>query len=171
MTIFDRIAAGDADVMITDAIEARLQQHLHPKLCAIHPDSPFDFSEKVVLLPREAQIIASLGHQASDLGVPQPWAEGFFKAQIEASKIAQNELFHGWDVVRRGQFADAPDLATVTRPKLDRSTELLLHALSENWPILSDPKRRDDVLRALHPMQADELSPKAVAEAIGPVGR
>ena len=91
MTIFDRIAAGDADVMITDAIEARLQQRLHPKLCAIHPDSPFDFSEKVVLLPREAQIIASLGHQASDLGVPQRWAEGFFKAQIEASKIAQVE--------------------------------------------------------------------------------
>lgn len=37
--------------------------------------------------------------------------------------------------------------------------------------MLSDPKRRDDVLRALHPMQADELSPKAVAEAIEPLGR
>ena len=238
VTIFDRIVAGDADVMITDAIEARLQQRLHPKLCAIRPDAPFDFSEKAVLLPRdaalkayvdqwlhqaietgafaraneqwlaypwgvealralidarlmlatdvaefkwnhhipiedaarEAQVIAALGHQASDLGVPQAWAEGFFKAQIEASKIAQNELFQGWDAFKRGQFADAPDLATVTRPKLDRITELLLHAIAENWPVLSAPKRREDVQRAMHPMQADDLSPKAVAEAVSPLG-
>ena len=239
VTIFDRIAAGEADVMITDAIEARLQQRLHPKLCAIHPEAPFDFSEKAVLLPRdvalkayvdqwlhqaiesgafaradeqwlaypwgveslralidarlllapdvaqfkwnhhvpiedlprEAQVIAALGHRASDLGVPQAWAEAFFRAQIEASKTAQNELFQGWDVFRHGQFPDAPDLATVTRPKLDKLTDQLLRALAENWPVLSDPKRRDDVLRAMHPMQAEDISAKAVAEAIAPLGR
>ena len=239
VTIFDRIVAGAADVMITDAIEARLQQRLHPKLCAIHPEAPFDFSEKAVLLPRdvalkayvdqwlhqaiesgafaradeqwlaypwgieslraaidarlllapdvvqfkwnhhipiedlprEAQVIAALGHRASELGVPRPWAEAFFRAQIEASRTAQNELFQGWDVFKRGQFADAPDLVTVTRPKLDRLTDQLLHALAENWPVLSDPKRRDDVLRAMRPMQADDISTKAVAEAIAPLGR
>ena len=239
VAIFDRIAAGEADVMITDAIEARLQQRLHPKLCAIHPEAPFDFSEKAVLLPRdaalkayvdqwlrqaiesgafaraneqwlaypwgieslralidarlllapdvaqfkwnhhlpiedlprEAEVIAALGHRASDLGVPQSWAEAFFRAQIEASKTAQNELFQGWDVFKRGQFPDAPDLATVTRPKLDRITDQLLHALAENWPVLGDPKRREDVLRAMHPMQADDLSAKAVAQAIAPLGR
>ena len=237
VTIFDRLVAGDADVMITDAIEARLQQRLHPKLCALHPDAPFDFSEKAVLLPRddvlkayvdqwlhqaiesgafaraneqwlawpwgieslralidarlmlapdvaqykwnhhlpiedlprEAQIIASLGHRASDLGVPQAWAEAFFRAQIEASKIAQNELFQGWDVFKRGQFPDAPDLATVTRPRLDKLTEQLLHALADNWPLLGDPKRRDDVVRAMRPMQADDISAKAVNEAIAPL--
>ena len=239
VAIFDRIAAGEADVMITDAIEARLQQRLHPKLCAIHPDAPFDFSEKAVMLPRdevlkafvdqwlhqaietgafaraneqwlaypwgiealralidarlllapdvaqykwnhhapiedaprEAQIIAALGHRASELGVPPAWAESFFRAQIEASKTAQNELFQGWDVFKRGQFPDAPDLATVTRPKLDRLTEQLLHALAENWPVLSDPKRRDDLQRAMHPMQAEDISAKAVAEAIAPLGK
>ena len=239
VTIFDRIVTGEADVMITDAIEARLQQRLHPKLCAIHPEAPFDFSEKAVLLPRdvalkayvdqwlhqaiesgafakaneqwlawpwgieslralidarlllapdvaqykwnhhipiedaarEAQVIAALGHKAADLGVPLPWAEAFFRAQIEASKTAQNELFQGWDVFKHGQFPDAPDLATVTRPKLDKLTDQLLHALSENWPMLADPKRRDDVLRAMHPMQADDLSVKAVAEAIAPLAK
>ena len=239
VAIFDRIVAGEADVMITDAIEARLQQRLHPKLCAIHPDAPFDFSEKAVLLPRdialkayvdqwlhqaietgafaraneqwlaypwgiealralidarlllapdvaqykwnhhipiedaprEAQVIAALGHRASELGVPPAWAESFFRAQIEASKTAQNELFQGWDVFKRGQFPDAPDLAAVTRPKLDRLTEQLLHALAENWPVLSDPKRRDDVQRAMHPMRAEDISAKAVAEAIAPLGR
>ena len=45
--IFDTLAAGGADVMITDASETRLQQKLHPDaLCAIHPDKPFDFAEK-----------------------------------------------------------------------------------------------------------------------------
>lgn len=51
--IFDEIAAGRADVMLTDAVEARLQQKLHPELCAIHPDQPFDFSELAYLLPRD----------------------------------------------------------------------------------------------------------------------
>jgi len=237
VTIFDRILAGEADVMITDAIEARLQQRLHPKLCAIHPDAPFDFSEKAFLLPRdvvlkayvdqwlrqaiesgsfarlneqwlaypwgieslrtlidarlllatdvaqykwnhhlpiedtsrEAQVIDALGRRADALGVPQPWAEKFFRAQIEASKIAQNELFQGWDVFRRGEFAGAPDLATVTRPKLDKLTEDLLHAIAENWTVLGDPKRRDDVARAMHPMQAEDLSARAVAQAVAPL--
>ncbi len=54
VTIFDQIAAGKADVMITDAVETVLQQKLRPALCAIHPDQPFNFSEKAYLLPRDA---------------------------------------------------------------------------------------------------------------------
>ena len=237
VAIFDRILAGEADVMITDAIEARLQQRLHPKLCAIHPDAPFDFSEKAFLLPRdvalkayvdqwlhqsiesgsfarlneqwlaypwgieslrtlidarlllatdvaqykwnhhlpiedasrETQVIADLAKRADALGVPRPWAEAFFRAQIEASKTAQGELLQGWDVFRRGEFSDAPDLATVTRPKLDKLTDALLHAIAENWTLLGDPKRRADVTRAMHPMQAEDLSAKAVAQAIAPL--
>src|SRR5262249_29635856 len=38
--IFARIVAGEADVMVPDAIEARLQAKLPPKLCAVHPDAP-----------------------------------------------------------------------------------------------------------------------------------
>ncbi len=52
-TIFDEIVANRADVMMTDAVETRLQQKLHPELCAIHPDAPFDFSELAYLLPRD----------------------------------------------------------------------------------------------------------------------
>jgi len=237
VAIFDRIAAGEADVMITDAIEARLQQRLHPKLCAIHPDAPFDFSEKAILLPRdgvlkayvdqwlhqeiesgafarlneqwlaypwgleslralvdarlllatdvaqfkwnhhlpvedlprEAQVIAALGRRADALGVPQAWAEAFFHAQIEASKTAQGELFQGWVASRRGEFAAPPDLATVTRPRLDRLTDELLHAIADNWPLLADPARRADVARAMHPMRAEELSARAAAQAVAPL--
>ncbi|SDG74636.1 transporter substrate-binding domain-containing protein [Propionivibrio dicarboxylicus] len=53
VTIFDQIIAGRADLMITDAIETRLQAKLKPQLCALHPEAPFDFSEKAYLLPRD----------------------------------------------------------------------------------------------------------------------
>ncbi len=51
--IFGELVAGRADLMITDAVETRLQQKLHPQLCAIHPDQPFDFGELAYLLPRD----------------------------------------------------------------------------------------------------------------------
>ena len=45
--------------MITDATETLYQQKLHPgALCAIHPDAPFDFSEKAYLLPRDVALKA-----------------------------------------------------------------------------------------------------------------
>ncbi len=47
VTIFDQIVAGKADLMITDAIETRLQQKLKPALCALPPEELFD------LLPRD----------------------------------------------------------------------------------------------------------------------
>ena len=54
VTIFDEIAKGDADLMMTDASETRYQQKLHPGvLCAIHPDRPFDFAEKAYWLQRD----------------------------------------------------------------------------------------------------------------------
>ncbi|MGO4869571.1 MAG: transporter substrate-binding domain-containing protein [Roseiarcus sp.] len=54
LSIFDHLEKGDADVMITDATETLYQQKLHAGvLCAIHPDAPFDFSEKAYLMPRD----------------------------------------------------------------------------------------------------------------------
>lgn len=52
-TIFEQIIAGKADVMVTDAVETRLQQKLHPELCAINPDKPFTFAPQAYLLPRD----------------------------------------------------------------------------------------------------------------------
>jgi cyclohexadienyl dehydratase len=51
--IFDELVSGRADLMITDAVETKLQQKLHKELCAIHPDQPFDFGELGYLLPRD----------------------------------------------------------------------------------------------------------------------
>lgn len=51
-TIFDQIIAGKADVMTTDASETVWVAKTHPKLCAVHPKKPFNFSQKAYLLPR-----------------------------------------------------------------------------------------------------------------------
>jgi cyclohexadienyl dehydratase len=59
VTIFDEIAKGDADLMMTDASETRYQQKRHPGvLCAIHPDKPFDFAEKAYWLQRDVPLKA-----------------------------------------------------------------------------------------------------------------
>lgn len=51
--IFDQLASGGADLMITDSVEALLQQKLLKELCAIHPDQPFTTSDLAYLLPRD----------------------------------------------------------------------------------------------------------------------
>lgn len=57
--IFNEIADGRADLMITDASETRYQQKLHPGvLCAVHPDQPFDHAQKAYWLQRDAALKA-----------------------------------------------------------------------------------------------------------------
>ncbi|KAL8408219.1 hypothetical protein RB594_006856 [Gaeumannomyces avenae] len=52
--IFQAVADGKADVMITDVVEAELQARLHPGvLCAVNPDRPFSFEELGYILPRD----------------------------------------------------------------------------------------------------------------------
>jgi cyclohexadienyl dehydratase len=59
VTIFDEIAKGNADLMMTDSSETRYQQKLHPGvLCAVHPEKPFDFAEKAYWLQRDAALKA-----------------------------------------------------------------------------------------------------------------
>jgi cyclohexadienyl dehydratase len=57
VTIFDEIANGHADLMMTDSSETRYQQKLHPGvLCAVHPEKPFDVAEKAYWLQRDAAL-------------------------------------------------------------------------------------------------------------------
>lgn len=51
--VFQRIVCGDADVMVTDAMETLVQQTLHPQLEAVNPHEPFDSFEMGFLLQRD----------------------------------------------------------------------------------------------------------------------
>lgn len=55
-TIFGQILQGRADVMITDAIEAKYQATQHPGLVAVHPDKPFTTVEKAYMLPKGSML-------------------------------------------------------------------------------------------------------------------
>ncbi len=52
VTIFDEILKGNADVMISESVEAIVQAKLRPGLCAVNPDKPLQYGEMAWLLPR-----------------------------------------------------------------------------------------------------------------------
>jgi cyclohexadienyl dehydratase len=58
-TLFDEIAAGRADVMITDGIEVQLQTLRHPKLCATMR-TPMTQTGKAAMLPRKSDLTPAL---------------------------------------------------------------------------------------------------------------
>jgi cyclohexadienyl dehydratase len=70
--IFDELAAGKADLMITDASETLYQQKMHAGvLCSIHPDKPFDFAEKAYWVQRDPALKAFVDqwlHQTMENG-------------------------------------------------------------------------------------------------------
>lgn len=53
ITIFEKIVSGEADVMVTDAIETIIQQEIHQELEAVNPKKPFNYSEKGYLIKRD----------------------------------------------------------------------------------------------------------------------
>ena len=53
ISVFQKIINEEADVMVTDAIEALLQEDIHPELEAVNTDNPFNFFEIGYLLPRD----------------------------------------------------------------------------------------------------------------------
>jgi chorismate mutase-like protein len=236
VTIFGQIVSGAADLMMTDAVETRLQQRLHPQLCAVHPDAPFDVAEKAILLPRdtalkayvdrwlrqrldngdvprsldrwlafpwgleplrqaidqrlllardvarakwnvkaaiedlprEEQVIAAAVRQGRALGLPEAWIRSVFRAQIEASKTVQRELYRRWRAEDAGRFDDAPDLANTIRPELDRLTAQLLRSMADNQALLHDGGRTADVAVAMHGLQARAINPAAADQALAP---
>lgn len=52
-TIFDEIAEGRADVMMTDAIEVRLKSAQYDNLCPSMPEETFTYQEKAFLMPQD----------------------------------------------------------------------------------------------------------------------
>jgi cyclohexadienyl dehydratase len=79
-TIFDQLAAGNADVMVTDAVEAIYQSSLHPGLVAQHPEQPFTSEVKAYLLPKGSPItgqadgwLAGALHDGTFAGIYQRW--------------------------------------------------------------------------------------------------
>jgi chorismate mutase len=88
--------------------------------------------------PREAALLDDVQKRASAAGIDPAYARAFFRDQIDASTQVQKALFDTW---RESQAptGPAPDLATVTRPQLDRLTGQLISALARVEPLRTSP--------------------------------
>ena len=58
--IFDQIVAGRVDLMITDAIEVRLQTARNKKLCATMPGKTLTLQKKGIMLPKDGQLLIAV---------------------------------------------------------------------------------------------------------------
>jgi chorismate mutase len=88
--------------------------------------------------PREAALLADVEHRAQAADVDPAFARAFFQDQIEASKQIQTALFERWRTGAPPSGA-IPDLATSTRPALDRVTHALIPALARVQPWRNAP--------------------------------
>jgi cyclohexadienyl dehydratase len=79
-SIFKELVAGRADLMITDAIETRWQHALHPELCSVHPEHPFNFVEKAYMMPRDIAL--------------QQWVNTFLHLQENTGEL--NAVLDRW---------------------------------------------------------------------------
>ncbi|MFX1761392.1 chorismate mutase [Paraburkholderia sp. A1RI-2L] len=83
--------------------------------------------------PRENALLADVQKRAAAAGVDPAFARAFFRDQIDASTQVQQALFTSWQS-SQAPAGPAPDLATVTRPQLDRLTAQLIGALARMQP-------------------------------------
>ncbi len=60
LSVFDEILAGRADVMVTDAVEARLLQHSRPGLCTVSVGKRWARADKAVLIAGDAALKAAV---------------------------------------------------------------------------------------------------------------
>jgi chorismate mutase len=121
-------------------------------------------------LPREQQVITTVGNSAATYGLSREDAEGFFRAQIEASKIVQRAMTTQFTADRRPPFPTVRSLDTDIRPILDRLTPEMLRALSASLPIMESAAARRMLERRRH-----RFAPKvpggdrAMAVAVAPL--
>lgn len=82
-------------------------------------------------LERETQVLERFIQEAAASGIDASLASTVMRAQIEASKTRQRELFQGWKSRRQGLFIDPPDLSKDIRPRLDQLSIRLIRSLRD----------------------------------------
>jgi chorismate mutase len=88
--------------------------------------------------PREAELLADVEQRARAAGIDPAFAHAFFEDQVEASKQVQTALFDKWRT-SKPPAGPAPDLATSTRPALDRLTRSMIAGLARVQPLRDTP--------------------------------
>ncbi|MDR8035267.1 chorismate mutase [Burkholderia cenocepacia] len=98
--------------------------------------------------PREAALLTAVEQRAVQAGIDPAFARTFFEDQITASKDVQNALFATWRTTRPPE-GTPPDLATSTRPALDRLTQKMLTGLAQVAPLRTAPDCQARLARSI----------------------
>ncbi|MGI9203183.1 MAG: transporter substrate-binding domain-containing protein [Woeseiaceae bacterium] len=77
LTVFDKIISGAADVMVTDAVEAAVQEIIHPDLEVTNRDAPFNTFEFGLLMPRDYALKNYVDHWIDNQGKDQTYRQLF----------------------------------------------------------------------------------------------
>ncbi|MCX4170753.1 MULTISPECIES: chorismate mutase [Paraburkholderia] len=124
------VADGD-DTALTNLIALASQ-----RLALAEPVARWKWAnhQAITDTPRENALLADVEKRAVAANIDPAFARSFFQDQIDASKEVQNALFDTWRSTRPPE-GPAPDLATSTRPELDRLTQSLVAGLARVQPL------------------------------------
>ena len=151
--IFDEILEERADVMVTDAIEARLQQRLRPGLCAVHPAEPFDRSSKAYWMARDAKL-----RKQVDAWLTRSLSTG------SATRTLDKWLDHSWP---RHVVAD-PVAVTHLGNLVDERLSLMPDVARYKWntgAAIEDPQREQQLLASVRQQAIERgLPPQRVVD-------
>lgn len=90
LTVFDKILSGDADLMVTDAVEAAVQEVIHPGLEVANRDTPFNNFEFGFLMPRDYSLKDYVDSWLVDQRVGQTY-QSLFDAELIMIETRTND--------------------------------------------------------------------------------
>jgi chorismate mutase-like protein len=147
--IFDELVEQRADVMVTDAIEGRLQQRLRPGLCVAHPDRPFTHSAKAYWMGKNATL-----RKQVNAWLAKSLATG------TAHRTLERWLDHPWTA---GQSADAVAVRRIAT-LIDERLALMPDVARYKWNTggaIEDPVREQQLLESVRQQAVEQGLPPA----------
>jgi chorismate mutase len=122
--------------------------------------------------PREEHVIASAVSEGKTEGVDPAVVSRFFRAQIEANKVARSSLLSTWHRAGKAPDNQAKDLATTIRPQLDEIQKQLIEELVSTAPVRASSTCRLDLATAVsgylttHQLSAVDLQATALKQSL-----
>ncbi|WP_243659190.1 gamma subclass chorismate mutase AroQ [Tamaricihabitans halophyticus] len=115
---------------------------------------------------REAQVLDTVRQQAVERGIEPDAAVAIFRDQIEANKLVQRYLHHGWTANPAQRPTERPDLDEI-RPVIDRLNGELLNEIRATAGIRGQPSCRPRLMIALRQVspEPDTTEPGGANEA------
>lgn len=126
----------------------------------------WDSKAEVEDASREAQVMAGAVKEGESAGLDRTFVANFFKAQIEANKVAQCSLLADW-YRAGGAPAHVPaNLATGIRPKLDRLQTELVGELASTVSIRARASCHADIAMAIGKYLSTHKQNSGIRQAI-----